>query len=141
MKIFRQEVSDAKLNAQINLAGLSLYADDCTLKFHKSRVNTCVISDNGLLLAIVESYAVDMNNTKRLFRPVIFNIAGTVLSRNSLEDGFKTSKQAISSMWDELDKIDAVKSAYSAIDNHLDFEKKQARYLRNDIDKLIKKTA
>ena len=135
--LYRNESSDSKYNAQRNLEGRTHYADDDSLRFHKSRINTSVITDGGLLFAIVESYAVDMRNTSRLFRPVIFDISGHVISRCKLEDGFKTSKQAIKAMWDELNSIDAATVTTDCISRYIAESERQAKYMRDDLQSVI----
>jgi hypothetical protein len=116
VNLFRTESSDEKTNAQRNLMGRTHYVDDDGLRFHKSRIISTAIADDGLLFAIVESYAVDYQNTRRAYRPVVFDIFGTVLSRVDLEDGYKSSKSARKAMWDVLNGIDAKAHTLKAID-------------------------
>jgi hypothetical protein len=123
MQFFRNESSDPKRNAQRNLSGRTHYVDDDTLRFHKSRVLQDAISDGGLLFALVESYAVDYQNTRRLYRPVVFDIFGTILTKCDLEDGYKSSKAAGKAMWEELNAIDAKAHTLAAI------EKQKQNYL------------
>ncbi len=137
MKLFRTESNNHKCNAQLNLESLTHYVDDDTLRFHKSRVISSHVVGKGLLFAIVESYATFESN--RLFRPVIFDINGNTISRSSLEDGFKTSKQATDSMWEKLNKINAIESAHAAVKNHLEYEQRQAGYITDEINALTKK--
>ena len=91
----------------MNLQGRTHYVDDNTLKFHKSRVLNTFVTNNGLLFGIVESYVVDCHNSTRAFRPVIFNIFGDVVTRRKLEDGFKSSKQAVKAFWNDVYELDA----------------------------------
>lgn len=114
---FRTESSDPKINAQRNLAGRSHYVDDDSLRFHKSRINACRIVDNGLLLAIVESVAIDYRNTQRGFRYVVFDVFGHVISRVELDDCWRTSEQALKAMWAYLDTVDAPTHTLTAIEN------------------------
>lgn len=116
MNLFRCESAEPKWNAQRNLSGRTHYVDDDTLRFHKSRILATRISDNGLLFALVESYAVDMHNTRRLYRPVVFDIFGTVLSKCELEDGYKSTKAATKALWEILNGIDAKAHTLAAID-------------------------
>tara|TARA_R110000787_G_C13314996_1_gene435868 strand:+ start:365 stop:886 length:522 start_codon:yes stop_codon:yes gene_type:complete len=90
------QVSDiqAKYNAQRNLQGRSHYATDETLRFHHSRIlNSNAILD-GLFFKIVESVALDMHNTKRGFRVVVFDLFGNTVERKDLDQSFKTKKAA-----------------------------------------------
>ncbi len=135
--LYRNESCDAKYNAQRNLEGRTHYVDDDSLRFHKSRINTTTITDGGLLFALVESYAVDCHNSTRLFSPVIFDTSGYIISRCELEAGFKTSKQAISAMWDELNNIDAVAVTNNCIDRFIVESERQAKYMRSDLQSVI----
>lgn len=71
---------DAKACAQRNLSGRSHYADDDTLRFFHSRIQTARPECNGLLFVLVESVAADMRNTSRGFRFVVFNLFGEVVN-------------------------------------------------------------
>ena len=115
--LYRNESSDPKYNAQRNLNGRTHYVDDDTLRFHKSRVLETHITDEGLLFALVESYAADPDNHKRLFRPVIFDVFGSVIERLKLDEGFASRKAATKAMWDALNKIDAKQVTLDAIAN------------------------
>lgn len=99
--------SSAKLVAQEHLSGRTHYVDDDTLRFHKSRVLDCGITDDGLLCWIITSDALDMNNTRRGFRYVVFDIFGNVVSRHNLENAFKTSKAAQKALREFLANTDA----------------------------------
>ena len=94
--------------AQKNLMGKTHYVDDQTLRYHKSRVLACYATHHGTICTIVESCALDMHNTKRGFRFVAFDLGGEVLTRASLEESYKTSKQATDAMWGWLDDFDVV---------------------------------
>lgn len=115
MQLYRNEHSDPKFNAQRNLEGRTHYVDDQTLRYHKARVLSTAVVDNGLLFALIESYAVDYNGTERAYRPVVFDVFGTVLERPSLENGCKTKKQAVKEMWRILNLIDAKKHTLKAL--------------------------
>ena len=97
-----------KFLAQKNLMGKTHYVDDETLRYHKSRVLACYATHHDTICTIVESCALDMHNTKRGFRFVAFDLGGEVLTRASLEESYKTSKQATAAMWAWLDDFDVV---------------------------------
>lgn len=115
MDLYRNQASDPKSNAQRNLLGRTHYVDDDTLRFHKSRISSARMVDNGLLFAIVTSDALDMNNTRRGFRYVVFDVFGTVVSRCALEDACRRSEQAEKQMWAFLNAFDAIDHTYRAI--------------------------
>ena len=114
--LYRQESSNPKWNAQRNLSGRSHYVDDDTLRFHHSRILSTHITDGGLLFALVESYAVDMNNTQRKYRGVILDVFGNVVNRPKLEYGFSSSKAATKAMWEILNGLDAKALTVKAIE-------------------------
>jgi len=117
---FEQKSYDAKRCAQLNLVGRTHYVDDATLKCFSSRILKTVISDDGLLLALVESYK--GFDDKRLFRPVVFNILGWTIDRPDMASGFKTKAQAIVAMWDALNNINAIEHTKKALASHLESE-------------------
>ena len=114
---YKMELSNPKLNAQRNLCGRTHYVDDDTLRWHKSRVLSSGISDNGMLFWIVTSDALDMNNSRRGYRYVVFDIFGHVLSRVDLEHAFKRREQATKAMWVALNLINAHDVTLKAIEN------------------------
>jgi hypothetical protein len=122
-QLYRSESSNPKWNAQRNLNGRTHYVEDDTLRFHKSRILSARHTDNGLLFAIVESMALDMHNTKRGYRYVIFDLFGSTIDRPALENSYRTSKQATAAMWAALNAIDAKAITLAAIDqqakNHI----------------------
>ena len=94
MNLYRNERNNPKDNAQANLCGRTHYVDSDTLRFHKSRILVAKALSGGLLFGLVESYAVTPNNATytiaRAFRPVIFNLFGSVIHRPPLLDGYRT---------------------------------------------------
>jgi hypothetical protein len=92
---FDRHGDDAKTNAQRNLNGRTHYVDNDTLKWHKSRVVSARAIHGGLLFLLVTSDALDMNNTRRGFRAVVFDVFGTIVSRPSLEEASSTKAGAL----------------------------------------------
>lgn len=115
MKLYSDCLSHPKYNAQRNLDGRTHYVDDDTLRFHKSRILKAKASYNGLYFYLIESCAADSNNTRRVFRGVVFDVFGTVVSRPRLDEGLKTRKQAETAMWEDINKIDWYKHTNDAI--------------------------
>ena len=139
MHFYRVEHSDPKYDAQRNLSGRTHYVDDDTLRYHKSRIISSQVAADGLLYAIVESYAVDPN--QRAFRPVIFDVFGTVITRCKLEDGFKTSKAAIRSMRAELSTLDAHVITSNAIDNEEKYAMREYADMRAKLANIMQRKA
>lgn len=104
---FENRGGNAKLNAQYNLRTRTHYLDDDNMRFHKSRVLACHITDDGLLLTILESVGLDWDNTKRGFRGVVFDMFGNVVSTLDLEKCFNTREAARKDMWARLNALDA----------------------------------
>ena len=137
-QLFENKSYIAKVNVQHNLEGRTPYFDENGMKFHKSKILYSTITDKGLLLAVIESYAVDMHNTKRAFRPVIFDVFGDIVNeRLSLEDGLKTKDQAKKLMWEQLNNINAKKVTMQGIKDARKWHDHKLRNLRT-VMKLIK---
>lgn len=136
MRLYCNEGSNPRFNAQRNLDGRTHYVDDNTLRWHKSRVLSARSTDNGLLFAITTSDALDMHNTSRGYRYVIFDLFGHVLSRPDLEHAYKRHEQAQKAMWAALDEIDAVAVTREAIAQaERDYARETAE-LRSEVDKI-----
>ena len=131
----RKSYLSAKYDAQANLEGRTHYVDDATLRFHKCRILETRVHDDGLLYSIITSDALDMYNTRRGFRYVIFDIFGNVLARPDLEDSFKTSLKARKAMYDVLNGIDAKKTTLEGLEER---KKQHARDIE-DIQRMIER--
>jgi hypothetical protein len=136
MNLYRQEASDPKLNAQRNLCGRTHYVDDDTLRWHKSRVLSARHTDGGLLFAIITSDALDMNNTRRGFRYVIFDLFGNTVARPDLEHAYRTSEQASNAMWATLSTLDAVRITHAAIEQAEKQHMDDMERVRQAVDKI-----
>lgn len=115
MDLYRNEHSHPVADAQRNLMGRTHYVDPDTLRFHKSRILCARVHADGLLYSIIESCAADMNNRKRVFRYVIFDVLGTVLDRPDLDNSFSSRHWAEKAMWKSLESIDAIKHTSQAL--------------------------
>lgn len=91
---FSDKSGHPKHNAQRNLSGITHYADDDALRYFYARITGAAPISEGLLFRIVESVALDMNNTRRGFRFVVFDVFGTVIERPDLENCHNTSNAA-----------------------------------------------
>jgi len=116
MKKFTHESSNPKWNAQRNLSGITHYVEDDTLQFHKSRILSTHILEEGLLFGLIESCALDPDNRTRGFRYVIFDVTGYVIDRPKLEETVKTRRQAEKAMWAYVNTLDARVITKEAID-------------------------
>jgi len=136
MKLYQNESSDPKYNAQRNLEGRTHYVDSNTLRFHKSKILNTATPYNGLLFALIESYAMDYENTRRAFRYVIFDVFGNVIERPDLENGYKTRLQAINAMHDAIDRIDPIAITERAIKRQEKQHAREMQRLRDDLAKI-----
>lgn len=94
VSLFTHRSCDPKYNAQQNLQGRTHYVDTDTLRWHHSRVLSSATRAWGLLFSITTSNALDMHNTKRGYRCVVFDVFGTVIYRPDLEGAYSTRKAA-----------------------------------------------
>jgi hypothetical protein len=134
-RLYRNESSDPKTNAQRNLQGRTHFVDDDTLRFHKSRVISARHTDNGLLFAVVTSDAKDMNNHERGFRFTIFDVFGNRIYRKS-DQWFRKSDQAVKAMWSALNEMDAIEITRKAIERAERRHAMEMDSLRAEVDKI-----
>ena len=95
-------------DAQLNLEGRSHYVDESTMRYFKSKVLTSGDHFHGLIYALVESVALNSDNTLRGYRPVLFDVFGTVMSRVTLENAYKTPDSARKARYAALDALDVL---------------------------------
>jgi hypothetical protein len=103
--LFTDKSSDSKRNAQENLAGRTHYAEDSSLKFFKARIVSAHADSNGLFFKLVESVALDYDNTRRGFRVVVFDLFGQVIHRPNFDQCASTQAAAVV-QWMKAEKID-----------------------------------
>lgn len=117
MNLYKNEHSDAKSDAQKNLMGRTHYCDPDTLRWHKSRILVSRVHSDGLLFSIIESVALDVQNSQRGFRYVIFDVFGTVLHRPNLDESFKKRAAAEKALFTAVGGIDAIQVTKKALEN------------------------
>ena len=99
---------DATSCAERNLDGRTHYVSADTRRFHKSRISKAVALDNGLIFGIVESCAANYENTRRVYRPVFFDLDGHVIARPDLDASPRTGAAAVKLFWKMANELDAV---------------------------------
>lgn len=104
--LFSHKSSDAKYNAQQNLAGRNYFATDETLRYFGSRISRASETCSGLLFYVIESSYLNMEKTKRGFRYAIFDLFGHEVGRQSLDEAMTTSDKALKAMYDKLNALD-----------------------------------
>lgn len=107
--------SSKAIDAQKNLDGKTHYVDASTMQYFKSKVLTSGDHFHGLIYAIVESVALNSDNTRRGYRPVLFDVFGTVIDRVSIEDTYKSPDAARKAMYATLDALDVLGHYRNAI--------------------------
>lgn len=136
MELYKNKSSSAVHDAQENLMGRTHYVDPGTLRWHKSKILETHITDGGLIYALIESCAADYENTRRIFRPVIFDLFGTVIERPKLEEGFKTRRQAVKYMWEVLNSLNAKTITLEAIERAEKYHAREMAELRQTVTSL-----
>lgn len=100
--------SDHTCDAQENLEGRSHYAEPNTLKFHKSRIVGSGVHLCGAAYRLVESTAIDYENTRRGYRVVLFDLLGQTIYCPDLEEMHRTKDQALRAFWAWFETFDPV---------------------------------
>ena len=133
MNFYQERYSDPRVNAQDNLSGRTHYADDATLRYHKARILEAFVSHSGLAFALIETVALDPDNRSRGYRPVVFDVFGTVVNdRAKFEDCHKGKPAAVKDLCEFLAGFDAKAHTLAAIDR----EEKQ--HIRECADMRVK---
>ena len=122
---FTERSSNPKLNAQYNLNRRTPYVSDETLRFHYAKVLATGVIADGLGFWIIESTSRDMNNTSRGFRPVVFDVTGTVVYRPEMNDLLNTRKQAESLLVKMLKEINIKTECVKSLQRELGSIEKQ----------------
>lgn len=104
-------------DAQLNLEGRTHYVDEGTMRYFHSRIVYAGDHCHGLIYTIIESVALDPDNTRRGFRPVLFDVFGTVIDRVPLKNAHRTSDAARKAMHATLDALDVAEHYRQAIDD------------------------
>jgi len=91
---FKERRNHPADNAQENLMGRTHYVDPGSLRFHKSRILSARPIMSGAFFLIIESCALDFDNTRRGVRAVLFDLMGDTVYRPSLEHCRRTRDQA-----------------------------------------------
>lgn len=124
--LFGDKSGDTKWNAQRNLEGRTHYVEDSTLRYFHSRIVSAKAVAGGALFYIIESSAMNAENTKRGFRFVLFDLEGCVIERPELEACFRTSEQARKALWAFLDGFDVAAHYHKVLKARAESLRKQA---------------
>ena len=103
--------------AQDQLMGRTHYVDPQTLRYHHARVISARPLFDGALFCIIESAAKDDENTERGFRPVVFDVFGSVVFHPDLDEMTTTSAKAEKMLRDWLESFDLAAYYREAIEH------------------------
>ena len=141
LRTFDDKSYKPQRNAQMNLIGRTHYVDDSTLKYFYARVVASGTECNGLIFWIIESHAVDMKNTQRKFRFVVFDVGGHVLERAENGEGYRTRSKARKALDAYLATIDAESLTHAAIEREVSWLKREGEHLKTYMERNIKSAA
>lgn len=134
LRLYRNDWSNAKRNAQQNLSGLSHYADDATLRFHHARILECHAISDGAFLKVIESVALDPDNTARGFRVVLFDVFGDAVYRPKLEQTCSTKHGAITAYLSWRIEFDDAQYYLDTLTKRLDTQQKKLEVMSDALD-------
>jgi hypothetical protein len=106
IQLFSDRATLPKYNAQQNLEGRTHYVDDSTLRYFHSRITSAHDCCSGTLFYVIESTALDPDNTSRGFRGVVFDVWGSAIYRPDLQSTFRTSQGASKALYEWLNGFD-----------------------------------
>ena len=132
IKLFTNEHYLPKYKAQNNLAGLTHYYDEETLKYFSARILKCSILHDGLILGTIESFANPEHG--RVKRVVFFNIFGDVVNHDTREDFFKSSKLVEKHFLEVANSLDANQITIDALQNKANQLKRELQSIKNALD-------
>jgi hypothetical protein len=118
-KLYKNEWTIPKANAQENLHGRTYYVEPSTLRYFNSRILSALPVSNGAFYKIIESLSLDHNNTKRGFRAVLFDIFGTVVYRPDLSECFTSKEKADKGFYWWFETFNEYEHYQQAIDGKL----------------------
>lgn len=114
--LFKQRTGLPLNQAQRNLEGRTNYADDKTLADNKAMIHSVQISEDNLVLALVESVQAGASaSSGRVYRPVFFDVFGNLIYQPTVEESYDSVKKATLQMWEQLDEIDVVKATIEGL--------------------------
>lgn len=92
--LYQTRYTAPKAAAQNALSGRTHYVDDATLRFFHSRILACSAHHAGMFLRVIETVALDYQNTQRGYRVVLFDLTGGTVYHPGLDECHKTKGAA-----------------------------------------------
>ena len=128
--------SDPTAKAQDQLSGRTHYADPNTLRFFHARILRASPVCSGLLFRVVESVAADSDNNRRVFRFVVFDVWGAVVTRPELDDSFSSTDKALKAFDQWLAGFDLVDYYRVQLADRAKLTQAEADRLQTALDKV-----
>jgi hypothetical protein len=133
--LYQYESKYPDLDAQRNLSGRTYHVDPDTLKYFKTRILRAGVAEAGLVYWIIESAADDYEGKNRVFRPVLFDLWGTVINFPENRESFSARKYADNALDNLLAEFDVVSHSLSRIQWQIDRNKKDNDLMQFILDK------
>lgn len=118
------------LKAQESLEGRTHYVEAGTLRYHKARILSALPVSNGAFYKIIESTALDYENTRRGYRAVVFDIYGSTIYCPDLDNCFKTKEKADKAFFKWFEDFNEKEHYRKVIQDKLKENQKQIDQLR-----------
>lgn len=92
--LYQTRYTEPKAAAQDALSGRTHYVSCSTLRYHHARILACSAHHARTFLRIVETVALDYQNSERGYRVVLFDLTGETVYHPSLDECHKTKLAA-----------------------------------------------
>ena len=122
--------------AQDQLTGRTHYVDPDSLRFHHARVLRARVICSGLFLRIVESCAADYENTKRVFRFVVFDVWGNVVERQNFDNSYSSTDKALKGFDEWLADFDPIEYYRGNLAERVKLAQKEAERLGGALEEI-----
>ena len=122
--------------AQDQLTGRTHYVDPDSLRFHHARVLRAKPICSGLFFRIVESCAADYENTKRVFRFVVFDVWGNVVERQNFDNSFSSTDKALKGFDEWLADFDPIEYYRGNLAERVKLAQKEAERLGGALEEI-----
>ena len=132
----RSLLSEPVAMAQDQLTGRTHYVDPDSLRFHHARVLRAKPICSGLFFRIVESCAADYENTKRVFRFVVFDVWGNVVERQNFDNSFSSTDKALKGFDEWLADFDPVEYYRGNLAERIQIGKKEVQRLEDSLNEI-----
>lgn len=135
--IFKERTGYPEGIAQKNLQGKSDYVSAETLKANGTKIHSCTVLEDGLILGIVESFPLGVAaEDGKGFRPVFFNVFGQTIYRPKKDEHSATLKAAQSEFWKKASELEAVDATLEGLEQWQSDTEKQLQTIKSIMKEL-----